>query len=128
MMRWAVLYKSRQGCDGRVPGFTQQADQVFLGRCGDGSEVRHFHHAGCRQLARSMEARSTLACFAGTARVMTWPDRPAFTQCIMPKCACGRTRWRGDLAFYHSYEADKDNEKDNNADPDRDVVRFCSVI
>lgn len=29
---------------------------MFLARCGDGFEVRHFHHAGCRQLARSMGA------------------------------------------------------------------------
>lgn len=49
---------------------------MFLARCGDGFEVRHFHHAGCRQLARSMGARATLACFTATARVMAWPDRP----------------------------------------------------
>ena len=66
---------------------------MFLARCGDGFEVRHFLHAGYRQLARSMGARATLACFTATATamVMAWPDRPAFTQCMMPKCACGRT-------------------------------------
>ena len=56
VVRWAVLYKSWQGYDGRVPGF-RQADQVFLARCGDGFDVPHFRHAGRRQLARSMGAR-----------------------------------------------------------------------
>ena len=63
---------------------------MFLARCGDGFEVRHFHYAGCQQLARSMGARATLACFTATARVMAWPDRSAFTQCMMLKSACGR--------------------------------------